>query len=439
MNAIERLIASTPHGELLGGLFWRAPSAGKSRARALQEAKSLTTDATHYAQAQVGANLRYGMYQPRASEEGLRLPKGTLAAAACFARLVGGEAPNAALVLTVAAAGQRKEDKYFVVCLEDGVPVIDVLSNEIEARNALGAEDRPIWSDNPVAYPNCEPADFAWLATGADKSVRVQAIPVNPWPFVSVTLAFVLIACAWLFVQRHEREERARRAEAAARAADPVPKYLGALAAQQPTMAVDRAAMLAAVGDMFSYPTWIPGWRLAAAECNARLQACTRDWVRRGGDFDDLRRALPQDRLEMVVPQGGAVPVLDVARTSHAVRLPRVDLLVRGQALRGVQEAMADAGPQLQSWRTAEIALDLKRPAPWPRVPDLPPSFQHPRALLAGDVEMRDVPAPFILEALRTTPGFISWEAVRLEVGEGADLKALLKFSARGVFYAAAR
>src|SRR6516225_6302959 len=180
MSRIERLIASTPQGELLGGLFWRAPSAGKSRSRALQEARSLTADATHYVQSQVGEHVRYGMYQPRASEEGMALPKLTVSAAGCFSRLVGAAAPNAALVLAVAAAGQRKEDKYFVVCLEDGVPVVDVLSNEIEARNALGAEDRPIWSDNPVAYPNCEPADFAWLATGADKSVRVQAIPVNP-------------------------------------------------------------------------------------------------------------------------------------------------------------------------------------------------------------------------------------------------------------------
>jgi hypothetical protein len=438
MNTIERLIASTPQGELLGGLFWRAPTAGKSRTRALQEARSLTTDATHFAQAQVGANLRYGMYQPRASEESLRLPKGTLAAAACFSRLVGETAPNAALVLTVAAAGQRKEDKYFVVCLEDGVPVIDVLSNEIEARNALGAEDRPIWSDNPVAYPNCEAADFAWLATGAEKSARVQAIPINPWPFVTVTVVLALAISAWLFMQRLERAEQARRAEAAARAADPVPKYLGALAAQQPTMGVDRPALLAAVADMFQYRTWIPGWRLASAECSARQQACTRDWVRRGGDFEDLRRALPQDHLDMLVPQGSAVPVLDVARTTHPVRFPRVDLLARARVLRTLQEALFEAGPLLQSWRTAEINLDLKRPSLWPRVPDLPPAFQHPRALQSGDAEMRDVPAPFILEALRTTPDFVSWETVRLDVGEGVDAKALLKFSARGVFYAAA-
>jgi len=439
MTRIERIIANTPQGELLGGLFWRAPSSGKSRARALQEAKSLTTDATHYAQSQVGGHVRYGMYQPRASEEGMALPKLTLSAAGCFARLVGAAAPNAALVLTVAASQHRKEDRYFVVCLEDGVPVVDVLSNEIEARNALGAEDRPIWSDNPVAYPSCAPADFSWLATGADRSVRLQPIPINPWPFLSVALVLVLVGGGWMALQRYERAELARRTLEAARAADPVPRYLKALAAQEPRMAVDRAALVAALGEMFSYRTWVPGWSLASAECSARSQACTRDWVRRGGSFDDLRRAFPRDTLEMLVPQGGTVPGLDAARTMHPARLPRVPLSARHASLPSLHDALAQSGPQLQMWRTADIVLDLKQPAVWPSVSELPSNFQHPRALLAGEAEMRNVPGPFILEALRTAPDFVSWESVRVDVGEGLDVKALLKFSATGVFYAAAR
>ena len=181
MATLERLIAHTPQGELLGGLLWRAPTAGRNRTRALLEARSLTRDASHYAQAQVGAHLRYGLFQPRAAEEGLGLPKGTLAAAACFSSLVGARAPNAALVLSVAASGPRKEERYFVVCLEDGVPVIDILSNEVDARNALGGEDRPIWSDNPLAYPNCEPADFGWPRSAASTGRRATSPPMPTW------------------------------------------------------------------------------------------------------------------------------------------------------------------------------------------------------------------------------------------------------------------
>ncbi len=439
MAAIERLIASTAQAELLGGLFWRAPTAGQGRGRALMEACALTSDATHWTQAQVGGHVRYGLFQPRASEEGVRLPKGTLAAAACFSRLVGQRAPNAALVLTVPAAGQRKEDRYFVVCLEDGVPVIDVLSNEIDARNALGGEDRPIWSDNPVAYPNCEAADFAWLASGGDRLARLQPMPVNPWPLAWAALVAAGSLGVWLLVGHLHRVEAERKAIAAARAADPAPRYLAALAGQQAAMATDRSSFVAAIREIFGYRTWIPGWSLASAECSAAAQACTRDWVRRGGNFDDLHRALQDDALEMLVPQGSAVPALDVARTTHVFKIGRRTLLDAGRPLRSLQTAFSDAGPQLQRWRTAEVVLELKKPTLWPRVADVPATFRHPAAVLAGDVDLHDIPGPFIAEALNSAPEFVSWESVRVDLGEGSDARGLLKFSAKGVFYVAAR
>jgi hypothetical protein len=439
MAIIERMIASTAQGDLLGGLFWRAPTAGQGRSRALVEARALTSDATHWAQAQVGAHVRYGLFQPRASEEGVRLPKGTLAAAACFSRLVGQQAPNAALVLAVPASAQRKEDKYFVVCLEDGVPVIDVLSNEIDARNALGGEDRPIWSDNPVAYPNCEPADFAWLVSGGDRLARLQPMPINPWPIVGTGLAATASLGVWMLVQHVHRVEAERKAVAAARAADPTPRYLAALASQQASMATDRSTFVAATRAIFGYRTWIPGWSLASAECSARAQACTRDWVRHGGSFDDLRRALPDEALEMLVPQGSSVPALDVARTRRPFTVVRRTLLDPRRPLRSLQATFSDAGPLLQRWRTADVVVELKKPALWPKVPEVPTAFQHPSAVFAGDVDMHNVPGPFIVEALSSAPDFVSWESVRVDLGEGSDARGLLKFSATGVFYVAAR
>ena len=439
MTVIERLIASTAHGDLLGGLLWRAPTAGQSRTRALVEARALTSDATHWAQAQVGSHTRYGLFQPRASEEGVHLPKATLAAAACFSRLVGLQAPNAALVLTVTASGQRKEDKYFVVCLEDGVPVIDVLSNEVDARNALGGEDRPIWSDNPVAYPNGESADFAWLASGGDRLARLQPMPINPWPVVGAGLIASASLGAWFLVQHLHRVDVARKAVLAARAADPAPRYLAALAGQQSAMAADRPTLVAATREMFGYRTWIPGWSLVSAECSARAQVCMREWVRRGGSFDDLHRALPDDGLEMLVPQGSTVPALDIARTTHPFKVGRRTLLAPGHPLHSLQAAFSEAGPQLQRWRTADIVVDLKKPSLWPRVSDVPATFQHPAAVLAGNVDMHNIPGPFIVEALDTAPDFVSWESVRVDIGEGSDALGLLKFSATGVFYVAAR
>ena len=439
MAVIERLIAGTEQGDLLGGLFWRAPTAGQGRTRALTEARALTSDATHWAQAQVGAHVRFGLFQPRASEEGVRLPRGTLSAAACFSTLVGRQAPNAALVLTVPASVQRKEAKYLVVCLEDGVPVVDVLSNEVEARNALGGEDRPIWSDNPAAYPSCELADATWLASGGERPARLQPMPINPWPMLGTGLVAAASIGAWLLVQHVHRTQLERTAAEAARAADPAPRYLAALAAQQVTMATDRASLVAAARDMFGYRTWVPGWSLASAECSARSLACTRDWVRRGGSFDDLRRAMPEDALEMLVPQGSSVPALDVARTKHPFKVDRRSMLDPQRPLRSLQSAFSEAGPQLQRWRTADVVVELKKPSLWPHVAEVPAAFQHSAAVLAGEVDMHNVAGPFILEALSAAPEFISWESVRVDLGEGADLRGLLKFSATGVFYVAAR
>jgi len=436
---IERLVAAGAGGPLLAGLLWRAPQAGHSRLRALQEARALTTDASHFAQAQAGAHLRYGMYQARAAEETLRLPRSTHSVAACFARLVAAVAPNAALVLSVPAGGQRKEDKYVVVCLDDGVPVVDVLCNEVEARNALGAEARPMWSDNPVAYPNSEAADFAWLAQAADKSTRVLPIPINPWPWVMGLAALALVGGGWSAWHRLQQAAQLRQQAEAARAADPLPRYLQALAQRRPGMASDRAALVSAVARLFEARVWVPGWQLASAECSAVGQSCQLDWVRKGGTYEDLRRALPGARLEVLNAPGGGAPLLDRARMHRSVAVPRIDLIPRDRPLAAAASAFEVFGPQLQVWRTADVVLEFKRAQLWPRLADAPPGFLPAQGVMAGEVEMRNVPGPFILEALRDAPPFISWETVHVDLGDSGDARGALKFMASGVFYVAAR
>ena len=50
---------------------------------------------------------------------------------------------------------------------------------------------------------------------------------------------------------------------------------------------------------------------------------------------------------------------------------------------------------------------------------------------------MLSLRGPFIVEALDGAPDFVSWESVRVDLGEGSDARGLLKFSATGVFYVA--
>lgn len=437
MSFIERLILRSDEGGLLVGLVWRAPSAAQSRMRALREAKSLMPDASHFVQVQSREQARFGIYQARASEEGIALPKGTLAAAACFSHLVGSECRNAALVLTVPAHDHRREERLLVICLEDGVPVVDVLSNETEARNALGAEDRPIWSDNAVAYPNCQAASLEWLASGAQRSCRLARIPPDPWPAIGAICIVAACSGGWSVVDHIQSTRRAQAAGERARAADPAPRYLEALRSMRLRMGTERPAVLEAVRGMFTYPLSVPGWMLASADCSASRHRCSRQWIREGGTFDDLRRALPGEDLDAPPASPGGTRALDTATTSRHWDPPRGPLGDRLHPLQSAALAFESAAPLLQIWQTAHVALDFKLPALWPPVADAPVGFHLPGALVAGRVQVRDVPGPFILETLREAPGFISWEEVQVDIGHGAEAIGVLSFSATGMFYAA--
>ncbi|MEY4564607.1 MAG: hypothetical protein RLZZ618_3884 [Pseudomonadota bacterium] len=432
---VERVLSTTSAGPLLGGLAWRPVGTGRHSMRRLHAARHLVPDATHCALFESGQGAVYGFYQPRAAEENSRLPRELFSAAHCFARLVGQQAPNAALILSVLSDRNRAEDKVYVVVLDDGVPVVDLLTTDMEARNALGSEDRLIWSDHIAAYPNATEVDFEWLVKGADKSSRVLPIPINPWPLAMLGVAVALIALGWGVVQHRKKVEVERQRVAAAAASDPAPRYLAALNDQSQRMAADRSSMVAAVERMFETPVRVPGWSLKSVECSALSKRCASLWQRRGGSYDDLHAAVAGEQLELLSSDGSAVPVLDLARTAKPLTVKRHSLAAASAPLLPFREAIRQAGPLMQVWKTADLNLDIKGPQLWPRVESVPVGFTHPRALQSGLITVSDVPGPFIVEALQTAPTWISWETVQVDVGEG-DIKGRLKFKAIGTYYA---
>ena len=436
--SIERILATSSAGPLLGGLSWRPPAGGRHSMRRLHEARNLTTDATHYTVLATDQTVVYGLFQPRASEESIRLAKGAQAAAQCFATQVGAQAPNGALLLTVPPDGQRKDERVYVVVLEDGVPVVDSLTTEMEARNALGSEDRPIWSDAPSLYPNCQPVNFEWLARGATKSSRLAPIPLNPWPIMMVMLMVAAGLATWFSVREARRADAAREQVRIAAESDPAPKYLAALAARSRDMAFDRQAWLGVVDRMFDRRTSLPGWRMKSTECHAVSLRCETVWTRQGGTFDELRAATPDETLGLQGIESRAVPALDLARTSTSWRIDRQPLGPPGERLPTFTEAIRTAGSLFQVWRTADLSIEIKPPRLWPRVESVPAQFEHPQALMSGAITLSDVPGPFVVEVLRTAPHWISWEAVRADIGDG-DVVSRLKFKATGVYYVSLR
>jgi hypothetical protein len=431
---IERIVAKTSAGSLLGGLDWRPPSHGVHSKQALQEVKR-QTDSTHYALLQAHGFTRYGLYKSRISEESINLPKGVLSAAACFANLVGAHAPNAALVLPVEFGNDRSEQKYLVIVLEDGIPHIDALVNEMSARDTVGSEERPMWAFSHTKYPNCQIVNFEWLASGADKAARVQSIPINPWPIMTLLALSLIAGLGWWGYDHLKSTELAKLQAAQAAAADPIPKYLSALRAQAANMATKRSDVLEATRELFNIVVTLPGWQLKSLECNALTQQCLLNWARKGGTTEDIQHTLAHDTLLPMTNQGSPIPMIDQTHTVKKWPIQRESLLDSVIGLPSLQQGFSEFMPMMQVWKTAGLAIDIKAPSLWPSTPGVPNLLKHPSALHRGQIVIGSVPGPFIEEVLASVPRWIQWETVSADLGEGSDPRSRLSFKAIGTYY----
>jgi hypothetical protein len=324
--------------------------------------------------------------------------------------------------------------------LEEGLPTIDLLGNEGDVLRALGSDDRPIWSDDPVAFPRSEPADLQWLVEqlgpSAKKPARVQRCPVNVWPAVIAVAVVVAAAGSWWAWQERQRAEQARLAQEQAAAADPVPRYLAALESQRATMMTRRDQLLATTQQIFALPAFVAGWQLRAVDCDV-VEGCHASWVRRGGTFSDLKRALPAHTFVVDATAAGAAPNLDQARTRWSGPLGKAAL--DGQPPT-YMAALSEGGGLMQSWRTAQIGVSLEAPTLWPTVPGLAPGFVHARAVKRGKVFANEIPGPMVAEAIRSAPSWVSWDSLHLDVADlaaGSARKQLL-FKLNGTYYVAA-
>lgn len=434
------IVANTSAGPMVGEMDWRPPTSGKHSARELREVINREMGVTHYTHFESGERTLYGLCKRYALDDSsAKLPKGAISAAVCFANLVGQQAPNAALVLPVECepADEAGEQRYLVIVLEDGMPHVDVVVNEIAARDTIGSEERPMWAFNEVKYPNCVVVDFEWLAAGSAKSARLLGLPHNPWPQVTVAVAAGAILLTWWAYDRHQKAEAVRQLAQAQAQADPVPKYLAALNVQAPTAGTRRADLTSHLGDVFSINVAIPGWQLKGVECTAAQQQCVLSWLRKGGTFQDIQAALSGQKLMPVTTQGNEVPALEYANTVMPWVVRRENPLAgtsESTSLPTFEQAMADVTPLLQLWRTAGINVDLKQTALWPAVPGVPAKFVHPSAVRRGQISVAGIPGPFIQEVLESAPRWIHWESINAELGEG-DMRGRLNFKATGNYY----
>jgi hypothetical protein len=192
--------------------------------------------------------------------------------------------------------------------------------------------------------------------------------------------------------------------------------------------------MVAVTRSLFDLPLFVPGWQLRGVECTALSAACRATWSRREGAFDELRFALPQQKL---LVNAEAAPALDQAVTTWPFAVQRQ--AVPG-ALPAFNAAVLEGGATLQHWNTADLSVDMGRPILWPSVPDLPVGFNHPQSVQRGEISAKNIPGPFVVEAVADAPPWVSWETVRVDVGEwgAGTVRSQLVFTLSGNFYVAA-
>jgi hypothetical protein len=166
-------------------------------------------------------------------------------------------------------------------------------------------------------------------------------------------------------------------------------------------------------------------------ECQAAAQACTANWIRRGGGFNELRDALPRQQL-VIDPE--SLNQLDTAQTSWPAPVARAAIDSKPPTL---EQATLESGPLWQAWRTAEFQVSLKPAALWPAVPGAPGNLVLPNGLRRGDISVTAVPAALAEEALLGAPTWVSWESLRLDVGSltTAMNRSQLQISLIGHYY----
>ncbi|TXI24170.1 MAG: hypothetical protein E6Q67_02840 [Roseateles sp.] len=439
--SIDRIIASSASGALVAGLTWRPVTGGKHTRKRLDEARS-QLDATHYV-LQIGPHAAsYGFFVARLSEEGQKLPKGATSAAAVFANAVGTETPNAALLLSLGEG-----DRFFLVTLDDGVPTLDMVSDRHAVLDALGDEPRPVWTDQAEISDHevRDAVDLQWLMELPNgKTSRLLPVPVNVLPAILITIAIVAVVGGWYGWSQHKKAQARKLAEQEAMDADPVPKYMAALASKRSLMFSDRAGLQRLVTSLLGMPAKVlrtgsvaPVWQLMMVECRTETAACDATWLRKGGTFEELKAAFPSTP-QVVEVKNGSSPSLDLA----VLRFPMTWARSTAAApqLLPFDRAFREGGSVLQFWKNAGMSPEIKTPVLWPVAAGVPTSFTTPNGVMQGEITVTGVPGTFVGEVLKGAPAWMSWEYMRLEIPSNTVAPAsIVQFTLTAKYYVASK
>jgi hypothetical protein len=436
------IVHQSPGGKrLIGGLDWRLLATTGSIDGHLREGAS-DRGASHAALATASTTEEIRVKGKRkqiqrasagfySAVDGTKPPKGSHSLAAAFAQW---SHQHEAALLSVKTA----EGAFAVVVVINGMPVLDKL--EKESRDAFEKvrtylQERPsisVFSDDFETYPSSLLAEdlLAKISEATSKATAIKAIP--PDAVKLALIAFLVLGAAGGYVYHSNWKAEKARQEALARqrAADPIPKYLNALAAARQSVGIQRSSLQAAAEAAQRFPIAPEGWRVTRIGCSVPA-GCEVVFFRSTGTYASLKAAMPSLQLsptsEINLNEARMTwkQELGPDRLDPATQLPALGAFLQGR----------DAST-LQTWLVAGTSVQLAPPLLWPQAPGVPQAFKHPQALAAGKFEVSAVALPQIAEVLSAAPSNVTWTGWSIEIGD-AKQEPLSRAKARltGTYY----
>lgn len=441
--ATKEIYASPDGVRLIGGLEWRVLDANQSTDAALRAtgkeraaSHAVTATSTLTESVVVGKKTKEirrvsgGFYT--SSEDGEGPGKKAHSLAAAFA-LWTRDHEKAALYVRSGTTG-----KVAVVVVLNGLPALDkVVDDETEAYQIVSGyiQSHPtisVFADDIVQFPRSlmDQGLLEGIAGAAGKATVIKSIPadVARLALIAVVVVAALGGYQWWLSKKAEEEKKA--ALLRAQEADPIPKYLQALASQRGTLGATRSAMDAAYQSVLKAPVTVDGWKLKTIDCSFGLD-CAAVYERTTGTYDGLKKAVPF----MTLDQAGSMN-LNEGRMTWKQEM-EADLLDAAKSPFTLPVFLeGEAGSQFQDWMVAGLGLTIQAPELWPVVPEVSPSFKHPQAVALGKVEVSSVPLPLVQEVITKAPQNVIWSGFSIQMGEAkGDPMTQAKVKLTGNYY----
>lgn len=410
-------------GALVSGLEWGVlPAGGKTNARIRELAKG--PGASHAVR--VISTLReevklkkrtvavhkeaVGLYT---SLEGTKPARNTHSLAAAFAAWTR-EHPRALLNVKVL------KDRWAVVVVINGHPVLDKLEASSEAAHAIcesylkSGQQMSVFSDDKGRYADALAHDelLERISSATNEQTRLKPVPRDMVRLAVIGFVVCALAAGGLAYSKAEQERKRLEALQRQRDADPVPKYLNALADAREAVGVERSAMKSGIESAMRTPLAPEGWNATRISC-VQGGLCEVRYSRTTGTFKGLQAAVaflalaPAFEINLNEARMTWQQSMNASKLAADIQLPRMASFIQGPE-----------ASKLQDWLVAGLTIQVSPPRLWPQAEGVPDSFKHPKAIAAGKFDVEAIAIPQILEAVDTAPANVIWTGWSVDISD---------------------